>query len=174
MISDLINVFDYDIANCLIETNSILIEVYDCYDCIPDLQRCYIKIEDNQPVHFALKNPSASDLVFVALDNCVFKSHQGSRCDFIIGNYCKLYFVEIKQVKKGKRSQARTDAIQQLESSISTFRGKINLTNTEIIAVICLKAKQVHPLQSATRGAQIVAFKENYNAALMEGQSHTF
>ncbi|MFI5140369.1 MAG: hypothetical protein ACHQIM_21295, partial [Sphingobacteriales bacterium] len=67
-----------------------------------------------------------------------------------------------------------TNAIQQLHSSISLFRGKIDLTNTEIIAVICLKAKRVHPLQSATRVADMVAFKDNYNASLMEGQSHTF
>jgi hypothetical protein len=174
MIQALINAFENNISNCLIETNSILIEVFDCYDCTPDQQRSYIKVEYNQPVHFTLNNSREANLVFAALDNCILRSHELSRCDFLLGNFEKLYFVEIKQVNKGQRRQARTDAIQQLHSSILLLRGKINLSDTELIAVICLKAKQVHPLQSATRAADMVAFKENYNAILMEGQSHTF
>lgn len=174
MIQALIDAFENDISNCLIETNSILIEVFDCYDCTPDQQRSYIKLENNQPVHFTLNNSQGANLVFTALDNCILRSHELSRCDFILGNFDKLYFVEIKQINRGQRRQARTNAIQQLISSILLFRAKINLSNTELIAVICLKAKQVHPLQSATRAADMVAFKENYNAFLMEGQSHIF
>lgn len=166
------NAFDRDISNCLTETNSSLIEVFDCYDCIPAKQRSYIKTEESQVVHFVLNNPTSANLVFAALDNCIMQSHELSRCDFVLGNFEKLYFVEIKQ--GGKRRQARSEAIQQLHSSISLFRNKINLTNTELIAVINLKAREVHPLQNATRKAERVAFKENYNADLMEGQSHTF
>jgi hypothetical protein len=172
MIQVLTGAFENDISNCLVETNNILIEVFDCYDCVQ--QRCFIKTEEGQPVHFVLNNPLKEDLVFAALDNCIFQSHELSRCDFLLGNFKKLYFVEIKQTNRGQRRAARTNAIQQLHSSISLFREKLNLTNTELVAVICLKAKQVHPLQSATRTAEMVAFKENYNADLMEGQSHTF
>ena len=174
MIQALIDAFDRDISHCLAETNSILIEVFDLNDGTPAEQRSYIKTEEGQPVHFELSNPSRSELVFAAVDNCIFQSHQQSRCDFMIGNFQKLYFVEIKRVKRGQRSVARTNAIQQLHASISLFKEKINLTDTELIAVICLKAKQVHPLQNATRMAERVAFKDNYNADLMEGQSHTF
>ncbi len=170
----IINAFDNVGSNCLTETNSKLIEVFDCYNCASALQRTYIKTEEDQPVHFELNNPSAANLVFVALDNCILKSDQQSRCDFLIGNFKKLYFVEIKQVKTGQRNLARISAIQQLDSSILLFRQKINLANTELIAVICLKAHRVHPLQSATKTANIVAFKENHNANLMEGQSDTF
>jgi hypothetical protein len=174
MIQAFVNGFDNDILNCLIETNNILIEVYDCYDCIPAQQRSYIKTEINQPVHFTLNNPLATNLVFAALDNCILQPHDPSRCDFVIGNFQKLYFVEIKHVKTGQRATARTNAIQQLHASISLLRGMINLQNTHLIAVICLKAKQAYPLQNAKRIADIVAFKEDYNANLMEGQSHTF
>ena len=31
----LANAFERDILNCLTETNDVLIEVYDRYDCIP-------------------------------------------------------------------------------------------------------------------------------------------
>jgi hypothetical protein len=174
MIQAIINAFENDITNCLEKTNNILIEVYDCYDCVPGQQRSYIKTEENQPAHFKLDNPLLINLVFAALDNCILQPHQQSRCDFVIGNFQKLYFVEIKEVKLRQRQEARSDAIEQLHSSISLFKGRINLTNTKLIAVICLKAKQAYPLQSAKRVADIVAFKENYNADLMEGQSHTF
>jgi hypothetical protein len=174
MIGAILNTFGEDVANCVNETNSILIEVYDCYDCTPALQKSYIKSKVGEPVHFTLNNPLATNLFFAALDNCILKANQQSRCDFIIGNFQKLYFVEIKQVNPGHRQEARTQAIRQLHSSISLFKGKINLHNTKLIAVICLKAKQVYPLQSAKRVADAVAFKDSYGADLMEGQSHNF
>jgi len=174
MIKAILGAFDNDISACLTETNSTLIELFDDYDALPVLQRSYIKTEQDQPVHFLIYNPSEANLVFAALDNCILKSKDISRCDFVIGNFEKLYFVEIKRVNKGQRRQARTSAIQQLQSSLSLFKSKLNLTDTELIAVICLKAKQIHPLQTATRAAEMVAFKETYNANLMEGQSHIF
>lgn len=174
MIAELIGAFDWDIKACLAQTDNELIEIFDCYDGARGHQRCYIKIEDNEPVHFELKNPLRSNLTFAAIDNCILLAHQRSRCDFLIGNFQKLYFVEIKRVNRGQRRQARDQAIQQLYSSVLLFKTKLNLSDTEVIAVICLKAKQVHPLQSATRAADIVAFKEDLNTILMEGQTHTF
>ncbi|HWK04557.1 MAG TPA: hypothetical protein VNS58_13045 [Puia sp.] len=168
------NAFGEDITECITETNSILIEVFDCYDCIPTQQRSYIKTSEGQPVHFTLRNPLNESLIFAALDNCILRSNDVSRCDFTIGNFRKLYFVEIKQVNTGQRATARKDAIQQLHSSIALFRNRINLQNTDLNAVICLKAKQAHPVQSAKRVADIVAFKENFKANLMEGQIDNF
>lgn len=170
----LIDAFEYDISNCLQEVNNTLIEVFDCYDCSPALQRSYIKTQEDQPVHFELSNPSSSNLTFAALDNCILKSVDLPRCDFVIGNFQKLYFVEIKQAKTNQRSRAKTDAARQLGSSLSLFRNKIDLSNSELVAVICLDAKQVRPLTSATSIQKRVAFKDDYNADLMEGQSHTF
>jgi hypothetical protein len=174
MIEALLNSFEDDITGCVEDTNSDLIEVYDCYHCTAAQQRSYIKIDENDPVHFTLKNPGLENLTFAAMDNCMLRAHEQSRCDFLLGNFRKLYFVEIKQINRGQRRQARTNAIQQLESSVDLLSKKLNFSETELIAVICLKAKQVHPLQNATRSAKAVAFKENYNAALMEGQVHTF
>ncbi len=86
MTNALRDVFDRDISNCLTETNAEIIEIFDCYDCIPIEQRSYIRTSDNQPVHFALKNPKAEHLVFAALDNCIFQTTDFSRCDFVLGN----------------------------------------------------------------------------------------
>ncbi|SFE00981.1 hypothetical protein SAMN05518672_104129 [Chitinophaga sp. CF118] len=174
MIQDLRRVFGTETADCLTETNDTKIEIFDCYDCAAAQQKSYIKAREEQPVHFTLENPTAATLAFAALDNCLLRSDNESRCDFFIGNSRKLYFVEIKQVKSNQRSAARANAIKQLDSSISLLKDKIDLQNTSLIAVVCLKAKQVYPLQSAKRAADIVAFKETHNADLMEGQSHTF
>jgi hypothetical protein len=37
-----------------------------------------------------------------------------------------------------------------------------------------MKAKRAYPLQSAESASKRVAFKQNHNADLMEGQSHIF
>jgi len=166
--------FDGNIDDCLKELDNTLIEIYDCYDCSPEQQRSYIKEDKAQPIHFTLENPNAENITFVALDNYILKAHHQSRCDFIIGNIRKLYFVEIKQVSRGQRRQARTNATQQLSASLEFLSGVIDLTNTDLIAVICLKAKQIHPLQNAQRVADIVSFRERYNAELKEGQQDTF
>jgi hypothetical protein len=111
--------FKNDLSHCLID--SVLIEVYDRYGGVPEEQRCYIKSEENQPVHFTLNNPDRANLVFMAIDNCLLKSTDLSRCDFGIGNFKKLYFVEIKNVKTKQRNEAKTKAIKQLGSTSSVF-----------------------------------------------------
>lgn len=174
MIKALMEAFGNEIMQCVVETDSTLIEVYDDYDCIPANQRCYIITEEKEPVHFKLNNPNSANLVFIAIDNCLFKSTDLSRCDFGIGNFDKLYFVEIKQAKTNQRSEAKTKAIQQLASSISVFKEKIAVSNTKLIAVICLMVKETHPIRTASMVQKIVAFKEKHNASLMEGHSDIF
>lgn len=175
MIQALRDVFGVDETSvCLFETNNVLIQVYDCYDCIPALQRSYIKSKEEKPVHFTLNNPSNINVCFAAVDNCLIDSAGLARCDFIIGNSKKLYFVEVKQVRTSKRRAARADAILQLRATIDFLKTRIDLNDTNLIAVICLKAKKAYPLQNATRSAEIVAFKEQLNANLMEGQNATF
>ena len=156
-------------SDCLAETNSAIIEVFDCYDCIPAKQRSYIRTREDEPVHFTLFNPANANLTFAAFDNCLLGPLHVSRCDFILGNFQKLYFIEIKQVKTNKRRAAKTEAIKQLHSAIHFLKQKINLQATKLVAVICLKAKQVYPLQSAKRSAELLTFKERHNANLMEG-----
>ena len=175
MIQILRNVFGVtEKSVCLAETKSICIEVYDCYDCKATEQRSYIRTRQEEPVHFTLNNPDAKNLCFAALDNCLLNIQDPARCDFILGNTQKLYFVEIKNTIANQRRAARTSAINQLHSAIAYVKNKADITTTELIAVVCLKAKQVYPLQTATRSAEIVKFKETHNAVLMEGQSAVF
>ncbi len=159
---------------CLIETNSACIQVYDCYDCIPAQQRSYIKTRVEEPVHFTLHNPNTINLCFAALDNCLLNPRDPARCDFIIGNARKLYFVEIKNTITNQKRAARKSAIIQLDAAIENVKNKTDLTDMVLIAVTCLKGKQALPLQNATRVAEIVKFKDRHNAILMEGHTDTF
>jgi hypothetical protein len=172
MTEDIKSALGDDVSDCLTQINDAKIEVFD--SSTPGKLRRYVRTESDQPIHFTLENPTNANLTFAALDGCLLRLPDQSRCDFFIGNYQKLYFVEIKQVKTKLRSEARVDAVKQLDSSISLLKNKIDLQDTSLIAVICLKAKQVHPLQSAKRVADIVAFKEKHNAELTEGQTHVF
>lgn len=166
--------FGQHVSSCIQETNNGLIEVYDCYDCAPDYQRSYIKASETQPIHFTLQNPAGATLVFAAIDNCILPSSAVARCDFAIGNFQRLFLVEVKQVSVGQRSTARTAATHQLSSTLTLLRAKIPLHNTDLVAVICLKAAQAYPVQSARKVADRVRFKEMHNADLVEGQSAIF
>jgi hypothetical protein len=46
----------------------------------------------------------------------------------------------------------------------------MNLDNTQLFAVICLKARQAYPIQSARKIAARVKFQEEHQADLVEGQ----
>ena len=159
---------------CLTETSDTNIQVYDCYDCIPEEQRSYIKTQQNDPVHFTLQNPESIHLCFAALDNCLLTPSDPSRCDFITGNLQKLYFVELKNTIVNQRRAARKSAIAQLDTAIGYLKTNVDLTNTTLIAVTSLKGKQALPLQNATRTAEIVRFKDRHNASLMEGNTAVF
>jgi hypothetical protein len=166
--------FGQSVATCLQETNNVFIEVYDCYDCAPGRQRSYIKTDGTQPTHFTLNNPSQATLLFAAIDNCILPSSTVARCDFAIGNFQRLFLVEVKQVSMGQRSAARTAAAHQLSSTLTLLRAEIPLHNTDLVAVICLKAAQTYPVQSARKVADRVRFKEMHNADLVEGQRAIF
>jgi hypothetical protein len=166
--------FGQNVSTCIQETNNVLIEVYDCYDCEPDRQRSYIKTAKTHPVHFILQNPSQATLVFAAIDNCILPSSAVARCDFAIGNFQRLFLVEVKQVSMGQRSTARSAATHQLSSTLTLLRAHIPLHSTDLVAVICLKAAQAYPVQSARKVAERVRFKEEFSADLVEGQSAIF
>lgn len=172
MIGDLKRIFGNDISHCIVETNQAQVELFDCYNCDPATQRSYIKTKENQPIHFTLHNPSSAQLTFAAVDNCLLGSAGAGRCDFLIGNHQKIYFVEIKQVSTKQRSAARDAAVKQLYATIELV--KPGFPDAHKIAVICIGFKKAHPLQSATKAAEIVRFRELHNADLMEGTVHTF
>ena len=166
----LLAAFDRDISACIIETSEAIIEVYEGDDL-----RSYIKTEPEHPSHFKLNNHASQSLTFAALDNCILTSTDLSRCDFIIGNFNKLFLVEIKDVKTKQRSAAKDAAIEQLKSTIGLLKEKINLRETSLSAVICIVGKtEVHPMATAAKSAKRVEFKETHGADLLEGQSADF
>jgi hypothetical protein len=167
----LLTAFERDITACIIETSEEIIEVYEGEDL-----RSYIKTKnDIQDTHFQLNNLTSQSLTFVAIDSCILSSSDPSRCDFLIGNFEKLFFVEIKNRKKNQNRDAKLKAIKQLESSIEYLKTKIVLPKNNLIAVICLvKNKEVYPRITSSLSGKKVDFKNKYNAELMVGQSANF
>ena len=166
----LLTAFERDISTCIIETSEEIIEVYEGSDF-----RSYIKTEPEHPSHFKLINQTSQSLTFGALDNCILSSADPSRCDFMIGNFNKLFLVEIKDVKTNQRSAAKNTAIEQLKSTIGLLKEKINLVETSFSAVICIVGKtEVHPMATAAKSAKRVEFKETHGADLLEGQRADF
>ena len=174
MKNSLVIAFGDKIQNCLTATTNSLIEIFDCYDCSPELQKSYIRTSPLQPVHFVLENTGFSNLTFIAIDNCLLGRTDPERCDFAIGNMDKIFFGEIKQVNAGQRRDARIKAISQLHTTIKFFRMKLDPFPRHVFGVICIKAKKVHPVQNAKRISDAVAFKETLNANLIEGHKAVF
>lgn len=166
--------FGGKIAGCITETNAPLINAFDCYNCDPSEQRSYISTNPAHPIHFTLHNLGHQPLVFVAIDNCILKASDSPRCDFVIGNFQKLFLVEVKWVNTGKRRAARNSAVCQLYETLSLLRNRIDLRQTALVAVVCLKASKSYPLQSARKGNERVRFLEEHGADLMEGQEAYF
>jgi hypothetical protein len=165
MIALLVTAFGQGAEKCVTLADADPIEIFDCYDCEPASQRSFVKSTEAQPVHFTLANPDRATLVFTALDNCLFTSADVARCDFMIGNEEKMFFVEIKNSNASKRRQRRRQAIDQLDSTLTIMRNAIDLSNTELFAVVSLGTKIVHPVQTAERANKLILFKDKHNAA---------
>lgn len=166
----LLDAFDRDISDCIIETSELSIEIFE-----QESRRSFIRTKPEHPSHFKLINGNNKLITFAAFDNCILLATDPSRCDFILGNFNKLYLVEIKNVKTNQRSNAKKDAIEQLKSSIEFLKDKIDLIKTNLIAVICIVGKkEIHPKVTASRSARRVEFMETYGADLLEGQSDDF
>lgn len=82
--------------------------------------KAYTNTEDSTKWIATVKNDNQKQLVFTAVDKCIIKDneHQGrGRCDGMLTSDEHVYFVELKDQAKSWK----TDAIEQLESTIQFF-----------------------------------------------------
>lgn len=95
-----------------------------CDDC--NGTKAYTNVDDDSRWIATVINKKAIELVFTAIDACVIKGdeHKGrGRCDGMLTSHEHIFFVELKDQK----SNWRTGAISQLESTIQFFLEKNSL-----------------------------------------------
>jgi hypothetical protein len=148
------------------EYNETQIFVYDD-ELVQNLPVRTVSIGEQHQLE--ISNPNAKTVTLIKNDNCLSASIKGVRkCDCIITDNAKLYFVEIKSVKAKRRSDARKEAIEQLIMTIEYFRdNNISLDTNNTFAIICFKTPKKYPISAANNSA-VALFYQQYKVILEE------
>ena len=105
-------------------------------------------VTSNEEYHLAVKNKLKKEIVFVKSDWCLIKEER--KCDTILFDNEKVYFVELKKVKLKGRSEAKKDAVAQIESTLKKLNdNKVNYTLLNSFAVICFKSNNIYPIRAS-------------------------
>lgn len=128
------------------------------------------KADDYQ---LAVKNNTEERVVLIKLDNCLL-TNETKKCDCVLLNSKKCFFVEIKDSSSGARSSNRRKAVEQLGITIELFKdNEIDISKHDAKAVICFKNSNTRPTQ-ASNNAKKAVFLASYNIDLVEGNEIIF
>ncbi len=137
--------------------------------------------DDNQPIRivrngdYQLKvfNSLSSDICVVKIDRCLLKDQDQKKCDCVLFDESKMYFVEIKSSSPGTRKDKRNKAILQLGATIEYFETKgISLNSIESVAIICFKNFSRTP--NAANDTKFGDFARKYKIILEEKSTIKF
>ncbi|SFV58371.1 hypothetical protein MNB_SV-12-627 [hydrothermal vent metagenome] len=131
MINSLKEIFPHiDEKRCL---QFITKKVFEIFDHEED-KKCYILEENGQ---FKVLNSNQKEIGFIAVDECLFDSSDGSRSDCIVFDDEVLCFIELKHCKNKNISRNRQKAKSQLIATIEFFKEKIDIKQ-KLEAYICI------------------------------------
>lgn len=80
----------------------------------------------SETYHLHIENKTNDCFHFLQNDDCVMKNIKGGQCDYVVLNSNNLYFIDAKIAKKGKFSNHRRDAYNQIENTFKYYSQKIN------------------------------------------------
>lgn len=140
------------------------------------------ELDNDQPVsvvaadkfyQLTVNNDSGAGIFLVKTDKCLF-TDEVSKCDCILFNDKKCFFVEIKTSSPGGRGNKRQKAVVQLATTIELIiNSGIDLAPLELKAIICFKRNDIYPVR-ASFNTQRAAFMEKYGVSLDEGNLLSF
>jgi hypothetical protein len=158
--------------DCWTIENSTRFEILDPASEDGDLQeRCHIVYQDG---HFIVENSSNKSLNVLAIDHCVRFEKGEKPCDFAIFDERLFCFADIKNVKRKNRNAARSQARDQLHSSIKVFKEKVNFESIEVRAIMVFTFKQSYPVAKVFSQDAKIRFEDELKAELFEGNSIAF
>jgi hypothetical protein len=163
MINSLKNLFPHiEKKGCL---QIIEKEAFEIFDNIEE-KKCIIREENGQ---FKVLNTSKKEIGFIAVDECLFNSSDGSRCDCIIFDDEVFCFIELKSCKNKNISGNRRKAKSQLIATIEFFQEKIKI-DKKLEAYICVTCSRdegkITMTPRASNGDAQLEFEESYNTQL--------
>jgi hypothetical protein len=139
--------------------------IYDGKDTQP------IKVVTNGDFQLTILNTSGNAVCVVKTDKCLIKDDI-QKCDCILFDDRKLYFVEIKS--SSNKSVRRREAVMQLGSTIKLLLEKgVDFTRLNAKAIICFKRDKEYPTISSNNSKRAM-FEDEYNVILEEGNKIEF
>jgi hypothetical protein len=91
--------------------------------------------------NLCIENYNSKEILLLENDSSVMKNEDSKKCDWVLFENNKLYFVESKDVKLSSRNKERGDAIKQLIATIEFYNSTIDLSTTKLFSQICFKSK---------------------------------
>lgn len=116
--------------------------------------------------NLCLENENLKKILFLENENSIMKNESSKKCDWVIFEDNKLYFIESKDVKPRSRNKERKNAIKQLIATIEFYQSKIEMESITIFSQICFQSKS--KIVKAGDQARKVLFKQ-YNSEFSEG-----
>lgn len=161
-----------DISDCNGSYECINQTAFYIYDPPPEVNQPVRIVDETSDHQLKVSNPGASNICLVKTDKCLFDDI--SKCDCLLFDSDKFYFVEIKSSSTGTRKDKRHKAVGQLESTIELLVSNgITLDGYDSAAVICFKNENERPIQ-ASRNSRRAEFLEKYKVTLDEGNKIEF
>ncbi len=121
--------------------------------------------------NLCLQNDNSKEILLLENEFSIMKNEVTKKCDWVIFENKKLYFIESKDVKMRGRSKERKDATKQLIASIDFYKSKIDLSSTTIFSQICFKSKS-RIIKTGDQARKILF--NQYNSEYREGNYISF
>lgn len=132
-----------------------------------------IQVVNKPPAQLTVLNSAKNIFCILKSDKCLFTNEQ-KKCDCVVFNSEKIFFIEIKESSTGTRKSKRKKAVEQLAATIETLRDKnIDLSGHQKKAIICFKSDDSRPTK-ASANSQRAVFLEVYGVDLDEGNEIEF
>ncbi|NOT52127.1 MAG: hypothetical protein HOP10_12715 [Chitinophagaceae bacterium] len=165
-----------DTSNCISGTSYEIIthRLFCVFDDRSEDQpvRVVKKREDHQ-LKVSNRNKEENEICVLKTDKCLF-TQDHKKCDCILFNKYKCFFVEISETSNGRRNSKRNDAVEQLGYTINLLREyNIDLNGLETKAIICFKMGAIRPTQPSLNTKRAL-FLEQYKVSLEEGNHISF
>ena len=148
-------------------------EEFAIYDPPNELNEPVQVVSLDKEHQLKVSNANKNQICVVKTDKCLF-TDAVSKCDCILFDNYRFYFVEIKDSKTSQRHANRKTAVAQLSATIDIMIANgIDLTTLATKAIICFKSLSAYPIRTSFLSEKAV-FKETYNISLEEGNKIEF
>lgn len=127
------------------------------------MERFKDKMTDFKDWHFWAENPKEQKIHFVAIDNCWLEAEEGGQCDFALFTIRDFVLVDIKDVKKKMRQDAKKEAVRQLYNTFQKLKNKNVLpSDLQRFAIVGLTFQEYYHQSRPTARTQVASDRKRF------------